>query len=59
MIGSKQLMPKRLRYPIFLLGLVVILGGSIETYAIHAGTPIIAAVVAVGFLLLFLSVAIR
>jgi hypothetical protein len=52
-------MPKRARYPLFLSGLAVIIAGSIFLSYQGAGTGAIAALVAFGFLLLFLSVAIR
>ncbi len=52
-------MPKRARYPLFLLGLVVIIAGSIILNYGGAGAVAVAAVVAIGFLILFLSVAIR
>jgi hypothetical protein len=52
-------MPKRARYPLFLLGLAVIIGGSIFLNSLGAGTVAIATIVGFGFLLLFLSVAIR
>jgi hypothetical protein len=52
-------MPKRARYPLFLLGLVVILAGSIFLNYDGAGTSTVAGAAALGFLLLFLSVAIR
>lgn len=59
MIGSKERMPKKARFPVFLLGLVVILLGSIGANAAGAGADSIAAIVVVGFALLVLSVALR
>ncbi len=59
MIGTRQRMPKSARYPLFLLGLVVILVGSIEANSLGAGISALVAIVATGFALLVLSVAIR
>ncbi|MDE1853058.1 MAG: hypothetical protein KGI38_04825 [Thaumarchaeota archaeon] len=59
MIGSSQRMPKRLRYPLFLLGLVIILIGSIEANNFQEGVATTAGVVALGFVLLLISVAVR
>ncbi len=59
MIGTRQLMPKRARYPLFLIGLAVILVGSIEAHSLGAGVPALATIIAAGFALLLLSVAIR
>ncbi len=52
-------MPKRARFPVFLLGLAVILLGSIGASAAGAGADAIATIVIVGFALLVLSVAVR
>jgi len=52
-------MPKSARYPLFLLGLVVILVGSIEANSLGAVISALVAIVATGFALLVLSVAIR
>jgi hypothetical protein len=52
-------MPKRARYPVFLLGLAIILLGGIFVSALGAPATVLAALVAVGFSLLFLAVAIK
>jgi hypothetical protein len=52
-------MPKRGRFPLFILGLAVIILGSVAANAEKVGTSSIAGVVAVGFVLLVLSVLIR
>jgi hypothetical protein len=59
MIGNKQRMPKKARYPLFLIGLAIILLGSIEVNSTGAGASSIGVVVFVGFALLILSVAIK
>ncbi len=59
MIGTKQRMPKWARYPVFLVGLVVILVGSIGAHSIGAAPSTIAGITGGGFALLFLSVAIK
>jgi hypothetical protein len=59
MIGNKQRMPKKARYPLFLIGLAIILLGSIGANSIGAGASSIGAIVLVGFALLILSVAIK
>ena len=51
-------MPKRARYPLFVLGLAILLVGSIGSNAVGAGAPLIGVVVLVGFVLMILSVAI-
>ena len=52
-------MPKKARYPLFLIGLAIILLGSIEVNSTGAGASSIGVVVFVGFALLILSVAIK
>jgi hypothetical protein len=59
MIGNKQRMPKKARYPLFILGLVIIILGSIVTNFESAGASSIGAVVLVGFAFLILSVLIK
>jgi hypothetical protein len=59
MIGNKQRMPKKARYPLFLIGLAIILLGSIGANSTGAGASSIGAIVLVGFALLILSVAIK
>jgi hypothetical protein len=56
LIGSKPRMPKRARYPLFLLGLAVILIGGIAANATGSTPSTLAAVVASGFALLVLAV---
>lgn len=56
MIGSKARMPKTARYPLFLLGLAVILVGGIAAYVYGATATALAVVVVVGFALLVLAV---
>lgn len=52
-------MPKRARYPVFVVGLAVTLFGSLAAHLGNAGAPVTGALVGVGFLLMVLSVAIR
>jgi len=59
MIGSKDRMPKKARFPLFILGLAIILFGSIGANSTGAGASVIAAIVLVGFAALILSVAIK
>ena len=59
MIGSKERMPKRARYPLFILGLAVLLIGSIASNSTGAGATQTASIVLVGFLLMIISVAIK
>ena len=59
MIGKDRTMPKRARYPIFLLGLVVIIVGGIAGLSRGATVDTLGAIVLTGFALLVLSVIIR
>ncbi|QQG49383.1 MAG: hypothetical protein HY247_03505 [archaeon] len=59
MIGKSQRMPKRARYPLFLLGLVVMLVGGIEAFSIGAPPTTLAAIEGSGFALLVLAVLFR
>ncbi|MBI3841514.1 MAG: hypothetical protein HY297_06170 [Thaumarchaeota archaeon] len=52
-------MPKRLRYPLFLVGLVVILLGGLVENSAGAPTTTLALTMAAGFALLLSSVAVR
>lgn len=52
-------MPKRARYPLFLLGLVVMLVGGIEAFSIGAPPTTLAAIEGSGFALLVLAVLFR
>ncbi len=52
-------MPKRARYPVFVVGLAVTLFGGLAAHLGSTGAPATGAVVGVGFLLMVLSVAIR
>ncbi|MBI3840627.1 MAG: hypothetical protein HY297_01510, partial [Thaumarchaeota archaeon] len=51
--------PKRLRYPLFLLGLVVILLGGLAENSAGSSTTTLALTMAAGFALLLGSVAFR
>ena len=59
MIGKEGTMPKRARYPVFLLGLVVIIGGGIGAWSRGASPGALAAVMVTGLALLVFSVVIR
>lgn len=59
MIGSRQRMPKRARYPLFLAGLVVLVLGSLIENAEKAPISAFEATAVIGFAMLILSVAIR
>ena len=59
MIGNKQRMPKRARYPLFLLGLGIILVGGIAVNAIQGSPSAIGGVVLAGFAFLLLSVVVK
>ncbi len=59
MIGSKQRMPKRARYPLFLTGLVVIVLGGLVANAEKASASDIAGVALVGFAFLVSSVVLK
>jgi hypothetical protein len=52
-------MPKKARYPLFIIGLAIIIFGSIVANFENAGASSIGAIVFVGFAVLILSVAIR
>ena len=56
MIGNKQWMPKRARYPLFLLGLLIILLGGLAANSIRAPQAEITAIVFIGFLFLIVSI---
>jgi hypothetical protein len=49
-------MPKRARYPLFLLGLLIILLGGLAANSIRAPQSEITAIVIIGFLFLIVSV---
>jgi len=51
-------MPKRARYPLFIIGLAIMLIGSIALKSVNAGADSFAGVVLVGFVFLILSVGI-
>lgn len=59
MIGKDRTMPKRARYPIFLLGLVIIIVGGIEAWSRGATAAMLGALMVTGFALLVLSVIVR
>lgn len=52
-------MPKKARFPLFILGLAVIIVGSLVANYEKAAAASIAAVVLAGFIILILSVAIE
>jgi uncharacterized membrane protein len=58
MAGNNQRMPKKARYPLFIIGLAIIILGSIVANFKGAGASSIGVIVLVGFALLILSVAI-
>ena len=49
-------MPKRARYPIFLIGLLIIVLGGLAANSIRAPQTEITAVVVIGFLLVVVSI---
>ena len=59
MIANKERMPKKARYPLFIIGLAIMLIGSIGANSVGAGAQTTAVVVLLGFVLLILSVAIK
>ena len=59
MIGSKQRMPKRLRYPLFLAGLATRVLGSLFENAEKASVSTYEATAIVGFALLVASVVMK
>ena len=59
MFGSKQRMPKRARYPLFLIGLAIIILGGIAANSRGAPVSTLGAIILVGFGFLVVSVAIR
>ena len=59
MIGTKVRMPKRARYPLFLIGLAVILLGGLGAAQNGGSEGEIVAIVVVGFLFLVGSVILK
>ena len=59
MIGSKERMPKRSRYPLFMIGLAIILLGGIAANASGATAATLGAVILVGLAFIVLAVAIK
>ena len=59
MESRKERMPSMARYPIFFLGLLVLIVGGIVGIRVNAPVNVDLVVGIVGFLLLLLSVAIR
>ena len=51
--------PKSLRYPLFLAGLIVLVGGGVAGEMLRFATDSFVAVASIGFILLMLSVLIR
>ena len=58
MTEKRQRMPKKARYPLFIVGLAIILVGSLALNSAKAGADPIAGAVLVGFAFLMLSVGI-
>ena len=56
MIDNMRWMPKRARYPLFLLGLLIIILGGLAANSIRAPQAEITAIVLIGFLFLIVSV---
>ena len=55
----RERMPKKARFPLFILGLAVIILGSVVASSAKAGAESIGVIVLAGFVLLILSVAIE
>jgi len=53
---GKHFMPKDLKYPLFFLGLLLLIGGGLITIKLNMGLAASEAVAAVGFVLLILSI---
>jgi hypothetical protein len=51
--------PKILRYPLFLAGLIVLVGGGVAGEMLKSSTDFFVAVAVVGFILLMVSVLLR
>jgi hypothetical protein len=59
MIGTKARMPKRARYPLFLVGLFIILVGGLGAVHYGGSEAEIIALVVIGFLFLISSVIVK
>ncbi len=59
MIGARQRMPKRLRYPLFFVGIAIMVLGGIAANSYKAQPSTIGGVVALGFLFLIASVIVK
>jgi hypothetical protein len=55
----KNRLPKAARYPLFMVGLLILVFGELATYASHAGTDVGAGVALIGYAFLMLSVVLR
>ena len=53
---GKHFMPKELKYPLFFLGLLLIIGGGLATIKLDMGLAASEAVAAVGFIVLMISI---
>ena len=53
---GKHFMPKRLKYSLFFLGLLLIIGGGLATIRLNMGLTVSEAVVAVGFVVMMISI---
>jgi hypothetical protein len=59
MIGNKDRMPKRARFPLFLMGLLLMLVGGLAAQAFNEGLGVTSSVVGAGFCLILSSVLFR
>lgn len=59
MSHTKQLIPRQLKFPIFILGLFIMIGGSLVVEHFGLSVDAIAATVALGFVLFFLGIALE
>jgi len=53
---GKRILPHDFKYPLFLIGLVIIIAGGIGGIKVGLGTDQDVALVAVGFLIMFLGI---
>ena len=53
---GKRLVAREMKYPIFILGLFIMIGGGLATQHLGLPTSAIAATVTVGFILFFLGI---
>jgi len=55
-LPGKHFMPKDLKYPLFFLGLLIIIGGGLATIKLNMGLTASEAVAAIGFIVLMISI---